>query len=89
MLLEQKKKMIEYNGKKVTPKVYAKHQVSDYLMKLFDNPEVHMDENFANCTQREQAEIMNQVSLFEDRIHKLLGVKFKSISSSSNFEKSI
>ena len=89
MLLEQKKKMIEYNGKKVTPKVYAKHQVSDYLMKLFDNPEVHMDKDFVNCTQREQAEIMNQVSLFEDRIHKLLGVKFKSISSSSNFEKSI
>ena len=89
MLLKQKKKMIEYNGKKVTPKVYAKHQVSDYLMKLFDNPEVHMDKDFANCTQREQAEIMNQVSLFEDRIHKLLGVKFKSISSSSNFEKSI
>ena len=89
MLLEQKKKMIEYNGKKVTPKVYAKHQVSDYLMKLFDNPEVHMDKDFTNFTQREQAEIMNQVSLFEDRIHKLLGVKFKSISSSSNFEKSI
>lgn len=81
--------MIEYNGKKVTPKVYAKHQVSDYLMDLFDNPEVHMDKDFANCTQREQAEIMNQVSLFEDRIHKLLGVKFKSITSSSNFEKSI
>jgi hypothetical protein len=58
-------------------------------MKLFDNPEVHMDKDFANCTQREQAEIMNQVSLFEDRIHKLLGVKFKSITSSSNFEKSI
>ena len=89
MLLKQKKKMIEYNGKKVTPKVYAKHQVSDYLMKLFDNPEVHMDKDFANCTHREQAEIMNQVSLFEDRIHKLLGVKFKSITSSSNFEKSI
>jgi hypothetical protein len=48
-----------------------------------------MDKDFANCTQREQAEIMNQVSLFEDRIHKLLGVKFKSITSSSNFEKSI
>jgi hypothetical protein len=58
-------------------------------MKLFDNPEVHMDKDFTNCTQREQAEIMNQVSLFEDRIHKLLGVKFKSITSSSNFEKSI
>jgi hypothetical protein len=89
MLLKQKKKMIEYNGKKVTPKVYAKHQVSDYLMKLFDNPEVHMDKDFTNATQREQDEIMNQVSLFEDRIHKLLGVKFKSITSSSNFEKSI
>ena len=35
--------MIEYNNKKVTPKVYAKHQVSDYLMELFDSPEVHMD----------------------------------------------
>jgi hypothetical protein len=81
--------MIEYNGKKVTPKVYAKHQVSDYLMKLFDNPEVHMDKGFTNCTQREQAEIMNQVSLFEDRIHKLLGVKFKEIKSASNFSKSI
>jgi len=56
---------------------------------LFDSPEVHMDKGFANATPREQAEIMNQVSLFEDRIHKLLGVKFKSITSSSNFEKSI
>ena len=81
--------MIEYKNKKVTPKVYAKHQVSDYLMKLFDNPEVHMDKDFVNCTQREQAEIMNQVSLFEDRIHKLLGVKFKSITSSNTYEKSI
>ena len=81
--------MIEYKNKKVTPKVYAKHQVSDYLMKLFDSPEFHMDENFANCTQREQSEIMNQVSLFEDRIHKLLGVKFKEIKSASNFSKSI
>jgi hypothetical protein len=81
--------MIEYKDKKVTPKVYAKHQVSDYLMDLFDNPEVHMDKGFTNATQREQAEIMNQVSLFEDRIHKLLGVKFKEIKSASNFSKSI
>ena len=81
--------MIEYKDKKVTPKVYAKHQVSDYLMGLFDNPEVHMDKGFSNATQREQAEIMNQVSLFEDRIHKLLGVKFKEIKSASNFSKSI
>jgi hypothetical protein len=81
--------MIEYKDKKVTPKVYAKHQVSDYLMDLFDNPEVHMDKGFTNATPREQAEIMNQVSLFEDRIHKLLGVKFKEIKSASNFSKSI
>ena len=81
--------MIEYNNKKVTPKVYAKHQVSDYLMRLFDSPEVHMDKDFANCTPREQDEILNQVSLFEDRIHKLLGVKFKSITSKSNYKKSI
>jgi hypothetical protein len=81
--------MIEYSGKKVTPKVYAKHQVSDYLMRLFDRPEAHMDKDFANCTTREQYEILNQVSLFEDRIHKLLGVKFKSITSSSNYVKSI
>tara|TARA_R110000796_G_C14322103_1_gene407969 strand:+ start:341 stop:586 length:246 start_codon:yes stop_codon:yes gene_type:complete len=81
--------MIEYNGKKVTPKVYAKHQVSDYLMRLFDRPEVHMDKDFTNCTPKEQSAILDQVSLFEDRIHKMLGVKFKSITSSSNFIKSI
>ena len=33
--------MLSYKGTKVTEKVYAKHQVSDYLMKLFDSPEYH------------------------------------------------
>ena len=81
--------MPSYKGHKVTEKVYAKHQVSDYLMKLFDSPEYHMDEDFTKATPKEQSEILRQVSLFEDRIHKLLGVKFKSITSKSNYKKSI
>ena len=69
--------------------MYAKHQVSDYLMKLFDNPDINMDEDFANFTPKEQDEVLRHISLFEDRVHKLLGVKFKEIVSSSNFTKAI
>ena len=36
-----------------------------------------------------QEAVIDQVSLVEDRIHKLLGVKFKEIISASNFNKSI
>ncbi len=32
--------MIQYQNQKVTAKTYAKHQVSDYLMRLFDEPNV-------------------------------------------------
>jgi len=81
--------MIEYNDKKVTAKVYAKHKVSDHVMDLFDSPAYHMDESFTKATPKEQDEILKHISLFEDRIHKLLGVKFKSITSSSNYVKSI
>tara|TARA_R100001129_G_scaffold113584_1_gene78357 strand:+ start:3686 stop:3931 length:246 start_codon:yes stop_codon:yes gene_type:complete len=81
--------MITYQNKKVTPKVYAKHQVSDHLMKLFDNAEFHMDKNFVNFTDKEQQEILKQVSIFEDRVHKLLGVRFSEINSTTNFEKVI
>ena len=81
--------MIQYQNQKVTAKTYAKHQVSDYLMRLFDEPNVHMDKDFENFTPKEQEEILRHVSLFEDRIHKLLGVKFKEITSASNFSKSI
>lgn len=81
--------MIQYQNQKVTAKTYAKHQVSDYLMRLFDNPNVHMDKDFENFTPKEQEEILRHVSLFEDRIHKLLGVSFKQIISSSNFTKAI
>jgi hypothetical protein len=81
--------MITYKGKKVSAKVYAKHQISDYLMRLFDDPNLHMEDNFLNFTQKEQEEVLRHVSLYEDRIHKLIGVKFKEIISSTNFTKSI
>ena len=81
--------MIEYKGKKVTAKVYAKHQASDHMMDLFDKPMDYRCQGFDKATPKEQDEILKHISLFEDRIHKLLGVKFKSITSSSNYVKSI
>jgi hypothetical protein len=76
----------------VTAKVKAKHTVSDYLMKVFDglkhNPLDFIDD-WETMTTKEQEAVIDQVSLFEDRIHKLLGVKFKEITSASNFNKSI
>ncbi len=80
--------MIQYNKIKVTAKVKAKHEVSDYLMELFNNPEKYIAD-FDNLTVREQDEVLKHISLFEDRIHKLLGVSFKQIISSSNFTKAI
>ena len=84
--------MIEYNNKKVTPKVYAKHIISDELMKIFDrlkhNPQA-INLNWKYLTSKEEDIVLDHVSLFEDRIHKLLGVKFKSITSSNTYEKSI
>ena len=84
--------MIQYNKIKVTAKVKSKHTVSDYLMKVFDglkhNPLDFIDD-WETMTTKEQEAVIDQVSLFEDRIHKLLGVKFKEITSASNFSKSI
>jgi len=61
-------------------------------MKIFDrlkhNPQ-EINSNWKLLTSKEEDTVLDQVSLFEDRIHKLLGVKFKSITSSNNFEKSI
>jgi len=36
---------------------------------------------------KEQEEILRHVSLFEERVHRTLGVKFKEIISASNFTK--
>lgn len=80
--------MIQYHDKKVTAKVKAKHEVSDYLMELFNRPEKYI-QDFDSMTSKEQEEVLRHISLFEDRVHKLLGVKFKEINSARNFDKSI
>ena len=81
--------MITYEDKKVTAKPYAKHNVSDHLMKLFDNPEKYLGCEFEDFTGKEKEEVLRHISLFEDRVHKLLGVKFKEIISTTNFKKVI
>ena len=84
--------MIQYNKIKVTAKVKAKHILSDEMMKVFDtlkkDPKSIVDD-WDIMTTKEQQLVEDHVSLFEDRIHKLLGVKFKEIISASNFSKSI
>ena len=84
--------MIQYNKIKVTAKVKAKHTISDYLMKVFDglkhNPLDFIDD-WETMTTKEQEAVIDQVSLFEDRVLKLLGVKLKEIISANNFSKSI
>ncbi len=84
--------MITYKGKKVSAKVKAKHIVSDEVMKIFDNlkknPEL-LDSDWQYLTSREEDNVLDYVSIFEDKIHKLLGVKFKQIISSNNYTKSI
>ena len=84
--------MITYKGKKVTAKVKAKHIVSDEVMKIFDNlkknPEL-LDSDWQYLTSKEEDSVLDYVSIFEDKIHKLLGVNFKQIISSNNYTKSI
>jgi|TARA_R110000851_G_scaffold118316_1_gene245675 hypothetical protein len=84
--------MIQYNKIKVSAKVKAKHTIADYLMKVFDglkhNPLDFIDD-WETMTNKEQEAVIDQVSLFEDRILKLLGVKLKEIISANNFSKSI
>ena len=84
--------MIQYNKIKVSAKVKAKHTIADYLMKVFDglkhNPLDFIDD-WETMTHKEQEAVIDQVSLFEDRILKLLGVKLKEIISANNFSKSI
>jgi hypothetical protein len=84
--------MIQYNKIKVTAKVKAKHIISDELMKVFDTLKIEPNsivDDWDIMTTKEQQLVEDHVSLFEDRIHKLLGVKFKEIISASNFSKSI
>ena len=77
--------MIILNYKKVTAKTYAKHMAYKHMTKLYDNPEEYTDDNYQHATQREQEEILNQISLQEDRVRKSLGVKFDTIHSQNNW----
>ena len=53
--------MITYEDKKVTAKTYAKHNVSDHLMKLFDNPEKYLGCEFEDFTGKEKEEVLKQL----------------------------
>ena len=81
--------MIILNDKKVTAKTYAKHMAYKHMTKLYDKPEEYTDENYQHATQREQEEILNQISLQEDRVRKSLGVKFDTITSATNWTKKV
>ncbi len=84
--------MISYKGKKVSAKVKAKHIVSDEVMKIFDRLKLDpksIDVDWDLLTVKEQGLVEDQVSLYEDRIHRLLGIKFESITSSTNYKKII
>tara|TARA_R100001510_G_scaffold1798_1_gene1385 strand:- start:297 stop:554 length:258 start_codon:yes stop_codon:yes gene_type:complete len=84
--------MISYQGKKVSAKVKAKHIVSDEVIKIFDRLKLDpksIDVDWDLLTVKEQGLVEDQVSLFEDRIHRLLGIKFESITSSTNYKKII
>ena len=84
--------MIIYQNKKVTAKVKAKHIISNHLLKIFDklkhNPE-ELEDNWEIMTSREEELVLDQVSLYEDRILKLLGVKLTDIQSANDYKKSI
>ena len=54
---------IEYQGKKVTPKTFAKHKISDHLMKVFDDPEKYMGQQFDTFKMKQQDDIKNKESL--------------------------
>ena len=77
--------MIILNNKKVTAKTYAKHMAYKHMTKFYDNPEEYTDDNYQHATQREQEEILNQISLQEDRVRKSLGVKFDTLHSQNNW----
>ncbi len=42
--------MIKYQDKTVTAKTFAKHKISDRLMEVFDNPQLHLGPEFQNFT---------------------------------------
>ena len=67
--------MITHKDNKVTAKTLAKHSVSEHLKKLFDKPTDYIPGFFENLSHREEDDVLKHISLYEDRVHKTLGVK--------------
>jgi len=64
--------MITKGENKYTFKQYARKEISNYLEGLFDNPGKHIP-NFDDLTFNQQEQVLRHISLFEDRIKKLIG----------------
>ena len=84
--------MVEYQGKKVTVRTKVKHELSDVVIawvnQVVKNPEdVVVDWN--QMTAKEQEEFERQAFLLEGKLHKVIGVAFAEIISSSNYTKKI
>jgi|TARA_R110000851_G_scaffold216723_1_gene369691 hypothetical protein len=84
--------MVEYQGKKVTVRTKVKHELSDVVIawvnQVVKNPEdVIVDWN--QMTAKEQEEFERQAFLLEGKLHKVIGVAFAEIISSSNYTKKI
>ena len=84
--------MVEYQGKKVTVRTKVKHELSDVVIHWVDlivkNPEDVIDD-WNQMTAKEQEEFERQAFLLEGKLHKVIGVAFAEIISSSNYTKKI
>jgi hypothetical protein len=84
--------MITYYDKKVTAKTKVKHELSDVIIdwvnKIVKNPE-DVISDWNNMTRKEQEEFERQAFLLEGKLHKVIGVEFKEIISSTKYTKKI
>lgn len=84
--------MIEYQSKKVTAKTKVKHELSDVVIawvnQVVKNPEKVVPD-WNKMTAKEQEEFEKQAFLLEGKLHKVIGVQFAEIISSTNYTKKI
>ena len=84
--------MVEYQGKKVTVRTKVKHELSDVVIawvnQVVKNPEDAIVD-WSQMTAKEQEEFERQAFLLEGKLHKVIGVAFAEIISSSNYTKKI
>ena len=68
--------MITHGNAKLTFKQFARKHLARYLEQLFDHPSKHIPD-FDDLTHRQQEEVLRHISLFEDRIKKIIGEPIK------------